>query len=384
MHLKFIILICCGVCFLSSCSTDHVKQDGIEQELIFQKTDFQNLPGWVIEEYKYFADAFSKSCNVLQKKSAPYFKQGSQWGDIKTWKLRCKEFAAVETQNYRSFFETYFTPYAIHNESEKTGLFTGYYESSLNGSRAQQGQYQYPLYARPDDLVMVQLGDFRDDLKGRRIAGRIESGRLRPFESREEIVDGDIQAAPLVWLNDPVDAFFVQIQGSGMVSLDDGSVMRIGYAGQNGHPYYAIGKILIERGEIKKEDVSLQSIRQWLLDNPDQANEVMNTNASYVFFRELKTDGPVGGQGVPLTKTRSLAIDHTLIPYGVPLWVDIEYPEKTYANIQRLMVAQDTGGAIRGPVRGDFFWGHGDFAESKAGTMKSQGRYWALIPNSSE
>ncbi|MEM7651032.1 MAG: MltA domain-containing protein, partial [Pseudomonadota bacterium] len=171
-----------------------------------------------------------------------------------------------------------------------------------------------------------------------------------------------------------------QIQGSGVVQLDDGGVMRIGYAGQNGHVYYAIGRELIKRGDIEKEDVSLQSIRSWLEANPDQADEIMNTNESYVFFQELKGEGPLGGSGVALTPGRSLAVDRSLLAYGLPLWADIEAPIDGAPHIQRLMVAQDTGGAIRGPVRGDVFWGYGERAETLAGPMKSQGRYWALLP----
>ena len=229
---------------------------------------------------------------------------------------------------------------------------------------------------------MVQLGEFRDDLKGRRIAGRVIDGKLKPYESREQIVAGNWphNQEVLVWVDDPVDAFFVQIQGSGVVQLNDGNVMRIGYAGQNGHVYYAIGRELIERGELTKEEVSLQTIRAWLEKNPAQADEIMNTNASYVFFRELDGEGPLGGEGVALTAGRSLAIDRSLISYGVPVWTDIEPPSASVGKIQRLMVAQDTGGAIRGAVRGDVFWGFGERAEAIAGPMKSRGQYWILLP----
>jgi len=230
---------------------------------------------------------------------------------------------------------------------------------------------------------MVQLGEFREDLKSRRIAGRVVDGKLKPYETREDIVAGNWphNEEVLVWVDNPIDAFFVQIQGSGVVQMNDGSVMRIGYAGQNGHVYSAIGRELIERGEITKENVSLQSIRAWLEANPDQADEIMNTNASYVFFRELEGEGPLGGEGIALTAGRSLAIDRSLISYGVPLWTDIQPPVEGIGTIRRMMIAQDTGGAIRGPVRGDVFWGFGARAESLAGPMKSKGRYWVLLPN---
>ena len=263
--------------------------------------------------------------------------------------------------------------------SNSSGLFTGYYEASLKGSRTRQGPYQTPLRARPDDLVMVQLGEFRDALKGQRIAGRIIDGKLKPYETHEQIVNNHLPSAQdktLVWVDDAVDAFFLQIQGSGIVDMDDGSVMRVGYAGQNGHPYYAIGRELIARGALNKENVSMQSIRGWLEQNPDQAHEIMFTNKSYVFFRELNGEGPLGGEGVALTPMRSLAIDRSIIPYGMPVWLATDHPK-----IQgRLMVTQDTGGAIRGPVRGDYFWGHGAYAQDNAGEMKASGRYWFLLP----
>ena len=229
---------------------------------------------------------------------------------------------------------------------------------------------------------MVDLGQFRDDLKGRRIAGRIQAGKLKPYEDRSEIVAGQWQHndKALVWVDSAVDAFFVQIQGSGVIQLDDGSVMRVGYAGQNGHPYYAIGRALIKRGDVAKEDMSMQAIRSWLEDHPNQAHDLMNTNKSYVFFEEKHVNGAIGAQGVVLTPERSLAVDHTKLPYGVPLWLDASPPVAKIPRIQRLMVAQDTGGAIRGAVRGDVFWGFGDRAEHLAGAMTSQGQYWILLP----
>ena len=279
----------------------------------------------------------------------------------------------------QSFFENNFTPYQVSAGTDTSGLFTGYYEASLKGSRTQSAVYHTPLRARPDDLVMVQLGDFRDKLKGQRIAGRIVNGKLKPYETHEEIVRGQMPAhqdKPLVWVDDAVDSFFLQIQGSGIVTMDDGSVMRVGYAGQNGHAYYAIGRELIKRGELTKENVSMQSIRAWLDQNPDKAQEIMFTNKSYVFFRELNGEGPLGGEGIALTPERSLAIDRSIIPYGMPVWLSLDHPHIK----DKMMVTQDTGGAIRGPVRGDYFWGHGVRAENMAGTMKAQGRYWFLMP----
>lgn len=375
------ILLSLLLCFVTACAA--VPESDQPAKLSLKEASFSDLPGWGTDNFKTFIPAFSKSCERILK-GDPAKKLGplEQSGTYADWQPLCRSIANVRPENLRAFFENRVTPYQVLADNDAQGLFTGYYEASLKGTLMQKGSYQTPLYARPDDLVMVQLGEFRDDLKGRRIAGRVTDGKLRPFENRSEIVSNPPEYyEPLVWVDDPIDAFFVQIQGSGVVQLEDGSVMRIGYAGQNGHVYYAIGRELIARGEIEKEKVSLQSIRAWLEANPAQADEIMSTNNSYVFFQKLDSEGPKGGEGVSLTAGRSLAIDRSLLSYGMPIWTDIEEPVPGAGKINRLMVAQDTGGAIRGPVRGDVFWGYGDLAEDLAGPMKSQGQYWVLLPN---
>jgi membrane-bound lytic murein transglycosylase A len=288
----------------------------------------------------------------------------------------------------RSWMEANFTPYQISEATngDTDGLFTGYYEAALQGSRTRHGAYQTPIYKRPSDLVMVNLGDFREELKGQRIAGRVIDGSLKPYEERSQIVAGawpQDKAAPLLWVDSPVDAFFLEIQGSGVVRMDTGETLRVGFDGQNGHVYKAIGKTLVERGVMSKDEVSMQSLRTYLATHPDQAQEIMNTNRSYVFFKEMGTaPGPTGGEGVALTPTRSLAIDHGAYPYGLPFWVDAQDPENPNARLQRLMVGQDTGGAIKGAVRGDVFWGGGMHATQIAGTMKSPGMLYVFVPKS--
>ncbi|MGB0719976.1 MAG: murein transglycosylase A [Bdellovibrionales bacterium] len=355
-------------------------------QLTLQSATFADLPDWQNDDLKTFIPAFEKSCaKILKADATNTFGPLEQAGTYAKWQRLCYDFNQLDhssTNALTHFFETNFTPYSVRAGDNPDGLFTGYYEASLRGSKTRHGPYQTPLYTRPEDLVMVQLGEFREELKGQRIAGRVIGGNLKPYESREQIVAGDWphNDKVLVWVDDPVDAFFVQIQGSGIVQLDDGTALRIGYAGQNGHPYYAIGKELYKRGALAKDEISLQTIRNWLEQNPSQAAEIMNTNKSYVFFRELTEEGPIGGQGVALTAGRSLAIDRSLISYGLPVWTDIAAPVTGVAPIRRLMVTQDTGGAIRGPVRGDVFWGYGDTAEAMAGPMKSSGRYWVLLP----
>ncbi|MCB1563309.1 MAG: murein transglycosylase A [Alphaproteobacteria bacterium] len=375
-----------GLLFLSACAESLIDEDS---PATLRPAAFGDLPGWETDDLKSFPAAMRRSCERLAKMDAsraltPSLEQTGTAGD---WAPFCQALTSLPAQaddaSIREVVETHLRPYQVRAGSRKNGLFTGYYEASLHGSRTRFGPYRIPLHARPDDLVMVQLGDFREALKGQRIAGRVVDGNLKPYESREQIVAGQWPHGDkvLVWVDDPVEAFFVQIQGSGVVELADGTLMRIGYAGQNGHPYYAIGRELIKRGALTKDNVSMQAIRQWLEAHPDEADEIMNTNKSYVFFHEIKGEGPLGGSGTVLTEGRSLAVDRTKIPYNVPLWVNIAPPVKEEKNtVQRLMVAQDTGGAIRGAVRGDVFWGHGETAEYLAGHMKSKGQYWILLP----
>lgn len=379
------VLLFSVLLLLSACAESLIDEDS---PAILHEARFDALPGWKADNLKTFPEAMRRSCARLEKMDAgrtlaPSFAQAGTAGD---WAPFCRDLANLpakaEDASIRKIVETHLRPYEVRAGSQKNGLFTGYYEASLHGSRTRFGPYRYPLHARPDDLVMVQLGDFREALKGQRIAGRVIDGNLKPYESREQIVAGQWPHGDkvLVWVDDPVEAFFVQIQGSGVVELADGTVMRIGYAGQNGHPYYAIGRELIKRGALTKDNVSMQAIRTWLEAHPDEADGIMNTNKSYVFFHEIKGEGPLGGSGTALTEGRSLAVDRTKIPYNVPLWVDIEPPVEKAEPVRRLMVAQDTGGAIRGAVRGDVFWGHGETAEYLAGHMKSKGRYWVLLP----
>lgn len=370
-------------------TTNISSVDDAPKELQLSPARFADLPAWGEDNFQDFATAYERSCaRILKRPAQSLLGVDEKFGKAQDWQIACRKFEGINPKNpaaIRAFFEQNFTPYQVSASGDAEGLFTGYYEASLRGSRVKAAPYIYPLRARPDDLVMVDLGEFRDELKGQRIAGRVIEGRLKVYETHAEIVRGELPPAqdkPLVWVDSAVDAFFVQIQGSGVVTLADGGVMRIGYAGQNGHPYYAIGRELVKNGALQKEEVSLQSIREWLEQNPSQAQDLMTTNKSYVFFRELEGEGPIGGENIPLTPMRSLAIDRSLIAYGMPIWLSVENPVAGAPPINRLMMGQDTGGAIRGPVRGDFFWGYGPKAETMAGPMKSKGRYWILKPKS--
>ncbi|MFC3125325.1 murein transglycosylase A [Pseudoroseomonas globiformis] len=297
----------------------------------------------------------------------------------------CAEAAALPSGDHaaaRAFFERRFT---LRLAGE--GLMTGYYEPELRGSATVSPAFPAALHGRPTDLVEVDLGRFADDLKGRRIAGRVEQGRLAPYPDRAAIEAGASPAPVLLWVDDPAAKFFLQIQGSGRVVLPDGSIRRMGYAAQNGHAYVPIGRLLADRGEIPREQVSMQTILAWLeRAGPDRARALMAENPSYVFFREAQAapeQGPRGSQGVPLTPLRSIAVDRTQIPLGHPVWIETQHP-LTGAAIRRLVLAQDTGGAIRGPARADLFWGWGADAAEAAGRMKARATLYVLEPAAAE
>lgn len=382
---KYISLLM--VLFVTACATG--TSEGPQKELVLKPSSFSALPGWSDDDLFGFLQAYKASCaRILKRSPNEAFSSNPAFGTYGPWQENCRKISEVAAGGggaLRGFFEQNFKVVEASAAGNTKGLFTGYYESTLNGSRTKHGPYQHPLLARPNDLVMVDLGEFREELKGQRIAGRVIGGSLKPFETREQIVAGKLKdAKPLVWLDDPHDAFFVQVQGSGVVHLDDGSTMRVGYAGQNGHVYYAIGRELVKRGIYSKDEVSMESITRWMRETPAKADELMNTNKSYVFFTEMPDDGsgsgPQGGEGIKLTAQRSLAIDRSIIPYGFPVYLSADVTDLSGKPFSKLMMAQDTGGAIRGPVRGDVFWGSGAAAEAKAGPMKAEGRYWFLIP----
>ncbi|MGE0718131.1 MAG: murein transglycosylase A [Alphaproteobacteria bacterium] len=351
--------------------------------LVLAPARFADLPGWESDDLPAFLPAFRRSCERLAA-GDPGRGLGVA-GRAADWRPACAAAAAVPAGDRaaaRHFLETRFRPWRASDKGDADGLFTGYYEPLLNGARAKGGRYTVPLLRRPPDLVEVDLGAFRPALRGQRIAGRVEGGRLRPYASRSEIDRGALagRGLELLWVDDPVEAFVLHIQGSGRVRLADGTVLRVGFDGQNGHAYVPIGRVLADRGEIPRDAVTMPAIRQWLAAHPDKARALLDENPSYVFFRQLQGDGPIGAQGVALTAGRSLAVDPSFVPYGVPLWLDAEDPIDPARRVRRLMVAQDTGGAIRGPVRGDVFWGFGPEAAERAGRMKSRGGYWLLLP----
>ncbi len=331
-----------------------------QPQLSIQHVDYAALQGWQDEQYDMALQAFRSSCEKEKPLAWPKgWPQHSTTNQTSIVDL-CAEAQQVPLRERglaRQFFEAYFTPYRLLGDGDEQGLFTGYYVPLLKGSLTKTARYRYPAYAVPKDLV-----------KGKAYHDRaaIEAGALRG------------KGLELVWVDDPVMLFFLHIQGSGFVELPNGARVQLRYAGKNGHAYTAIGKPLIEMGAIPREKMSMQAIRDWLHQHPERADEVMNLNASYVFFT-LEREGAVrGAHGTPLTPERSLAVDDDYLPYGLPLFLETTLPDGS--TWRRLVMAQDTGGAIKGPVRGDVFFGYGDAAGELAGRMQGRGRYTALIP----
>jgi membrane-bound lytic murein transglycosylase A len=385
-------LLACLV--LAACAAERrVEAPAPEPEPSFglRPVSFDQLSGWRADDPSEALSAFRRSCARLDLSGvAPPMAADPRFGDTGDWRSICADAAAVtpgSADRARDFFEDQFSPYLVVDGNDPDGLFTGYYEPLLHGSRHFGGAYTVPLHRPPDDLVRVDLARFNPDLAGYAIYGRVRGGEFVPYHARADIESGALanRGLELLWVDDPIDKFFLQVQGSGQVRLDDGSLMRVGYASQNGHPYHAIGRDLIEIGTLSREEVSLPSIKAWLAAHPSDARLIMARNRSYIFFEErpglAPDEGPLGAHGVPLTAGRSLAVDRRYIPFSVPVWLDTTAPWPEGAGpLRRLMVAQDTGGAIKGVVRGDVFWGAGERAEAIAGHMNSRGRYAILLP----
>jgi membrane-bound lytic murein transglycosylase A len=333
---------------------------------------FADLPGWQADRVAEAWPAFVAGCAALRNREA--------------WRAVCERAAGPvpSEREARAFLESRFVPHRVQNaDGTDTGLVTGYYEPLLRGSRTRTRPFLTPLHAPPDDLIVVDLGEVAPETKSLRLRGRLEGRRLVPYFTRAEIENGSapVGGKELLWVDDPIEAFFLQVQGSGRVRLPDGTLVRVGYADQNGHPYRSIGRHLVETGELKLEQASMQGIQAWARANPAKLDALLNVNPSYVFFRELpRSDGgPLGALGVPLTPERSMAIDPRAVPLGAPVFLATTRPNST-VPLARLMMAQDTGGAIRGNVRADFFWGFGAEAGREAGRMRQTGRMWVLLP----
>jgi len=319
------------------------RADG-KSKIALELIGYRDLPGWHTDNHARAVVAFRRSCPKLGF----------------AWQTACHALTAVsngDREEARRFFERYFDPHRVTNFGGK-GFLTGYYEPILDGARKRGGKYQTPLHLPPPDLAT-----------------------RKPYPARAQLLSPPLRdrLRALVWLADPVDAFTLHIQGSGRIRLAGGGTMRVGVAGTNGHRYVSIGRIMLREGKLTRETATMQGIRAWLRADPRRAEAMMNRNPRYIFFREVKRAGPIGTQGVALTARRSLAVDRRFLPLGIPVWLDTTWPDGA-RPLRRLVIAQDTGNAIVGPVRGDLFMGSGPRALAVAGRMRQGARFFVLLP----
>jgi membrane-bound lytic murein transglycosylase A len=378
-----------GLSLLAGC----VQLPGQQLPMGLQPVGFGDLPGWAADKPAAALLAFVASCDRIQYfppdqslggsgEAAALGGKAGQWGAVCA---EAKDLPPADDGAARSFFQTRFQPYRVTQAGRAAATVTGYFEPEMAGAVSQQGPYQTPLLGLPPDLVTIDLGLFDPAKAGVTAVGRLENHRVLPYYDRFAIENGALDPAGLAiaWVADPVDAYFLQVEGSGRINLPDGSVMRVTYAGKNGRPYVPIGRVMVREKLLAANDVTERSIRAWLEANPGRARAIMDQNPSYVFFRTAPqlsaAEGPPGALGVSLTPGRSIAVDKGYLPLGAPVWLDTTDPV-SHAPLQRLTVAQDLGSAITGPLRADLFFGAGPAAETQAGAMDAAGALYVLLP----
>jgi len=343
----------------------------------FEPVKWSKLPGWKADDTLAAWPAIVSTCHVL--------------GTRAPWQPFCAAVMAASPADAafaRGFLEQQLTPYRIQRvtgrQRETRGLVTGYYEPLIHGARERSEVFATPLYRPPDDLLIVDLASVIPELKGKRVRGRLEGNKVVPYYTRAATREAPgLAGHEIVWIDNALDAFMLEVQGSGRVQLSTGETLRLQYADQNGHPYRSIGRYLADKGVMTIDQVNMAAIRNWLAENPARVNEVLDSNPSVVFFNEAPLEdpstGPKGAQGMPLTAGRSIAIDPKFLPLGAPMFLSTTQPGSELP-LQRVVVAQDTGGAIRGPVRADLFFGFGSDAGTQAGMMKNDLEMWLLWP----
>lgn len=355
---------------------------------------WSDLPGWQADDMRNVWALFLRNCAGLMRPTGGSLTTPPR-ATPRVWQPVCQ--AATQSATapnpqdpaaIKRFLQTYLKPWRIQSAGAPAiGTATGYYEPLVRGSRRQGGPYQWPLYTVPTDLLTIDLGSIYPELAGKAMRGKVVGNKVVPFDNRSEIAKGNRPVTAIVYVNDPVDNFFLQVQGSGRVQLvegpDAGQTIRVAYADHNGHPYVSIGKWLADQGQMQLAQTSMQNIRAWAQRNPSRVQEMLNANPRVVFFKEEPitdpSQGPKGAYGIPLAARRSIAVDPTFVPLGSPVFLATTMPASN-EPLNRLMFAQDTGTAIRGAARADFFWGFGDQAGALAGRMKQKTQMWVLWP----
>ena len=375
---KLFIKVIALIILISSCG----KEEKVHPtpDLVLQKTSFEQLAGWNNDDISEAKDAFLLSCQRLQNKQSQYISNAEIKILTKDYKRICLLAKKDKHENFRTFVEQNFTPYLVSFKGKTNGKFTAYYEPKIRVSKQKDGKYKYPIHAKPLDVIEFNPHDFDASLPSKRLLGRIENNKLIPYFSRAEIINGKGNIPVLLWADSFVDVFVMHIQGPAVAEFEDGSTIRISYADTNGLPFKGIGSILLRNNELKAGETSMGQIKKWLLKNPEKAQIYMKQNPRYVFHQLIGASGPLGALGIPLSAGRSLAVDKSFIPLGALMWLDTTLPDGK--PLQRLVNAQDVGGAIKGAIRGDFFWGSGgDEILDMAGKMNSGGKYYILLPN---
>ena len=385
LHLALLLIGLAGVTAARSAEREPIKFPDAQYEPV----DWTKLDGWANDDHAAAFAAFLTSCRALNGERRP----GRETAITEELKNVCRRaFAAIplEEDAARKFFEDNFRPLRISKLGDSDGFLTGYYEPIIEGSRVPTGEFTAPLFRRPPNLVASgrrKLGDLFPN-KGVKVGRRFGRRKIVPFYTRGEIEDGALDGwhLEICWLRSQLDVLFAQIQGSARIRLEDGTILRINYDSHNGWPYTPVGRVLIERNIIPKDEMSMQRIREWMEAHPDDAEDARRQNKSYVFFRIVdlaSEDEPMGAQGVPLVPGRSIAVDRALHVYGTPFFISADLPianEKTATKFRRLVFAQDTGSAIVGPARADIYFGAGAEAARMAGRIRNPGSFAMLLP----
>ena len=375
--LLFILIL-----LMTSCkSGDFDSISGKQFEI--QRTKFSRLNDWDDDDFVLFDGAVKAVCESILKNPSKKLKSDKMEYSLKEYKHHCSEIIKMDdVDDIKEYVEDNFVPYAVYTWGNNTGKFTSYYEAEIRASYEKSGDYIYPIYGRPDDLVEVNLKDFDYSLPNQRLLGRVKNGKLVKYYTRREIENSDFSAPVILWGDNLVDIYLMQIQGAAVASLPNGEQIRVGYADNNGHKFRGIGSILLEKGLIKPQDASMPKIRKWLEKNGKKAISNMQLNDRFIFHKIVEAEGPLGAMGLPLTAGRSLAVDKSYIPLGTMLWLETNSPNGK--EINKTVIAMDVGSAIKGAIRGDYFWGHGEDAFLYAGKMNSTGKYYMLLPKDSE
>lgn len=362
---------------LASCSGKPERIGGRSFEL--EKVSYGDLQGWEKDDFSLFDSALKSVCQVIVKKSQQTLASEYFEYSLAEYKKHCQKILNTKNKSaLKEYVEQNFEPYLVYAGGTAQGKFTSYYEANIRASYEKGGKYKYPIYGKPKDLVEVNLRDFDTSLPNQRLIGRVKNGKLVKYYTRQEIDEGQLDAPVILWGDDEVDIFIMQIQGAAVATLPDGKEVRVGYADNNGHKFRGIGSILLEKKLIKPSEASMPKIRQWLKNNGASAKKNMLLNNRYIFHQIVEAEGPLGAMGLPLYAGRALAVDKTYIPLGSILWLETTAPSGD--KINKAVMAEDVGSAIKGGVRGDYFWGHGEEALAEAGRMNAKGQYYVLIP----